>query len=97
MRQRLNAGSMKLHVTLLNVSMAVLVLWLTGSGTVHGIYRYNGEPAPAWVDTGRVVLFPITGFILGFAILWLVFRWLPMLGQPAPASAEAESASGEPA
>ena len=69
---------MKVHIAVLNIAMAVLVTWLSVSGTVHGIYRYHGEPSPAWVDYGQF-LFPITGGILGLSLLHLVARWAPLL------------------
>lgn len=92
----LHSPTMRTHTVVLNVSMAVLVTWLSVSGTVHGIYRYHGEPSPAWIDFGQF-LFPITGGILGASLLHLVVRWAPLLRGVEQRSAEAAvPATAEP-
>ena len=88
----LHCDKLKPQIGILNTSMAVLVTWLTVSGTVHGIYRYNGEPSPAWIDWGTF-MFPICGGLLALALLHTVGRWIPLLmgvGRRAAAIAAAE-------
>ncbi len=75
---RLSNPAVRREITLLNVSMAVLVTWLSVSGTVHGIYRYQGQAAPDWVSWGWF-LFPVAGFLVGAALLMVVWRWTPLL------------------
>ncbi len=76
--QRLGCERMKAHLIVMNVAMILLVGWLHAAGTAHGYYRMNSEAAPDWVQLGRYV-FPLTGGILGVSLLYLVFRWLPLL------------------
>ena len=69
---------------------------------MHGIYRYNGEPSPAWIDLGQFI-FPITGGVLALSLLHLVMRWAPLLRgverrseqAAAPIGAEAALDSGD--
>lgn len=90
----LNAPVMRAHAVVLNAAMAVLVAWLSASGLVHGIYRYQGLASPEWVTGGRI-LFPITGTALALALLYLVWRWAPLLRRRA--EPHAAVAAGEPA
>jgi nitric oxide reductase subunit B len=75
---QLHAPRMRSFTVVLNVAMAVLVAWLSVSGTVHGIYRYYGEASPAWVGWSKFV-FPVTGTVLALVLLHLVARWSPLL------------------
>ncbi|MEM7205226.1 MAG: cbb3-type cytochrome c oxidase subunit I [Planctomycetota bacterium] len=80
-RAILGGGVMRGHLAVLNLSMAALVLWLTVAGLAHGIYRYRGLASPEWVGLGAVV-FPLAGSVLAGALLFLVWRWLPLLTRP---------------
>ncbi len=92
-----DAPHMRAHTALLNVAMAVLVGWLSLSGLVHGIYRYYQEPSPDWIGWGTY-LFPVTGSVLAICLLYLVWRWAPMLLPSAGAApAGRTDTSGEPA
>lgn len=76
----LDRKGMRRHLALLNLAMAVLVLWLTASGLAHGISRFHGEPSPDWV-TWEQWLFPVTGGLLAAALLYLLAAWLPLLSR----------------
>lgn len=84
MTEKLNCGLVRRAITWISGVLAVLVGWLTVAGTVHGIYRYNGEATPQWVIDSRFVL-PVFGSILGVWLLVITIRLLRLLRSTAPA------------
>ncbi|MHC5062824.1 MAG: cbb3-type cytochrome c oxidase subunit I, partial [Planctomycetota bacterium] len=75
---RLSNPAVRRQTRLLNWAMALLVTWLSVSGTVHGIYRYEGLPAPDWIGWAWF-LFPICGFLVGGMLVMVLLRWFPLL------------------
>lgn len=90
--ERLDRPAMRSHLLVLNIAMAVLVAWLTVSGLVHGVYRFNGEPSPTWVGYERY-FFPLFGAVLALSLLYLVVFWTPMLLGRSRADQEAARSS----
>lgn len=69
------------EILVANVSAGALVVWLTVSGTVHGVSRYYGDPTPAWVTDYRWIL-PLAGACLGISIVLMVSRYLILISLP---------------
>lgn len=61
----------------ISLSLLLMVGWLTVTGTVHGIHRYQGLATPEWVASSRWLL-PIAGGLLGSWLLVVVVRLLLM-------------------
>ena len=74
----LDGRGWKAHIILLNVSMALLIAWLTISGLVHGLYRYEGLEAPVWIVKGRHMMV-LAGTGMAVALLGIMFRWARLL------------------
>ncbi|MEE9312544.1 MAG: cbb3-type cytochrome c oxidase subunit I [Planctomycetota bacterium] len=71
-------NSMKKRISALSFFAFVLVAWLSISGLVHGIYRYNGEPSPDWIIHSRP-LFVIAGTGLAISLLSIIIPWACIL------------------
>ncbi len=85
----LNRLASRREILVLNVSAALLVVWLTVSGTVHGVHRYLGDTTPGWVTDLRWIL-PLAGACLGAAILIIVGRYLLLMVLPMAPARSAE-------
>ena len=75
---KLDGRGWKAHIILLNVSMALLIAWLTISGLVHCLYRYEGLEAPVWIVKGRHMMV-LAGTGMALALLGIMFRWARLL------------------
>jgi nitric oxide reductase subunit B len=67
-------------ITLLNISLVALVLWLAARGLAVGVTRYLDIPEPAWLDQFPYI-FAILGFAVGTFLVRLALQWLPLLTQ----------------
>lgn len=77
----LDRPAIRREILVLNSSAVVLVIWLTLSGAVHGVYRYLGLATPGWVTSFRWIL-PVTGFCLGAVVVIIVSRYLIVMLLP---------------
>lgn len=75
---RINAGLTKKCIWLISGSLAVMVIWLSAAGYVHGSSRYNGESTPHWVSGSRWLL-PVAGSLLGLGLVVATARLLSMV------------------
>lgn len=74
---RIDAPMTKKMIWLISGSLAVMVIWLSVAGYVHGTSRYNGEATPHWVSGSRWLL-PVVGSMLGAGLLVTTLRLLSM-------------------
>jgi len=87
----LNRSPVRREIVVINLSAAILVLWLTISGAAHGVSRYYGHATPAWVIDYRWML-PLAGACLGIAVVLMVSRYLIILSLPDLAQTESHEA-----
>ncbi|MHC4841808.1 MAG: hypothetical protein ACYTDT_12800 [Planctomycetota bacterium] len=71
-------NGMKKRITAFSISVFVLVGWLSVSGLVHGLYRYEGNPSPEWIESSRP-LFVIAGAGLAVSLLSMIIPWFRAL------------------
>lgn len=64
-----------------NISAAVLVTWLTISGSVEGYHRYLALPIPNWVGVWTPYAFAGAGSATALFLTMLLYRWLPLAFQ----------------
>jgi len=74
---RIDAPLTQKMIWLISGSLAVMVIWLSVAGYVHGTSRYNGEATPHWVSGSRWLL-PVVGSMLGVGLLVTTVRLLSM-------------------
>lgn len=74
---------MKKRITALSFFAFVLVSWLSLTGLVHGIFRYNGDPSPEWILASRP-LFVISGAGLAISLLSIIIPWAGILLKTKP-------------
>lgn len=74
---RIDAALTKKMIWLISGSLAVMVVWLSVAGYVHGTSRYNGEATPQWVSGSRWLL-PVVGSALGVGLVVTTMRLLSM-------------------
>ncbi len=67
----------------LNVFAAILIVWLHFSGTVVGINRFQGLPAPDWLATSSPLVFIGAGIGVASCMTLLLARWLGLAFKPA--------------
>ena len=77
-RPKLDCGLQRMSIIWVSSLLAILVIWLTAAGTVHGSYRYLGLATPQWVVTSRWVL-PVCGGLMGAWLLLIALRLLRLL------------------
>ena len=75
---RIDAKITKMSIWLISGSLAVMVIWLSVAGFVHGTSRYNGESTPHWVSSSRWLL-PVVGSLLGVGLVIATVRLLSMV------------------
>ena len=74
---RIDAPITKRTIWLISGSLAIMVIWLSVAGYVHGTSRYNGDATPHWVSGSRW-LFPVVGSMLGVGLVIATVRLLSM-------------------
>ena len=74
----MDAPITKKCIWLISGSLAVMVVWLSIAGYVHGSSRYHGEPTPHWVSGSRWLL-PVAGSLLGAGLVIATVRLLSMV------------------
>jgi hypothetical protein len=74
---RMDAPITKRMIWLISGALAVMVIWLSVAGYVHGTSRYNGEATPHWVSGSRWLL-PVVGSLLGAGLVVSTVRLLLM-------------------
>ncbi len=62
-----------------NIGVAGLVGWLTFSGTVTGIYRYNELATPRWITIAGPYIFVLFGLITANYLGRFINTWLQVL------------------
>ncbi|MDH3592362.1 MAG: hypothetical protein OER88_10815, partial [Planctomycetota bacterium] len=67
----------------LNNGLMLIVAVLLLRGLAEGYTRWTGEPRPEWTSAFPPV-FAVSGLIVGYSLLRLVYCWLPLLRRPAP-------------
>lgn len=75
---RMDAPVTKACIWLISGSLAVMVIWLSVAGFVHGSSRYYGETTPHWVSGSRWLL-PVAGSLLGAGLVVATLRLLAMV------------------
>ncbi len=59
-----------------NLGVVALVGWLTLSGLVTAIYRYDGLATPDWVTDSGPIIFAVSGFVAAYFLLRLIMVWM---------------------
>ncbi len=79
----INGPHVERAVGLLNGGLALLVGTLLLGGLTVGVTRYLGQPLPEFMQ-GFPVVFVVTGFVVGYALVRLILCWVPLFRDPMP-------------
>jgi len=63
----------------LNVGVAALIGWLTLSGLITGIQRYDGLAPPLWLSSSNPFVLAGTGVVSAYFLATLLMVWLRLL------------------
>lgn len=74
---RMDAKITRTSIRITSGALAVLVIWLSVAGFVHGYTRYNGDATPHWVSASRWLL-PVVGSALGVGLVIAAARLMSM-------------------
>jgi len=75
----LASRSIRVHIYGLNVGVAMLVGWLTLSGLITGVQRYQGLAPPAWLTTSYPFVLAGSGLLSAYFLAVLLAIWLRLL------------------
>lgn len=62
-----------------NIGVVALVGWLTLSGLITAIHRYDGLATPQWVTSAGPIISAVSGFVAAYYLMRLITTWLTEL------------------